>query len=676
MPGETAVLVEIHPTPEVLAAFGRGGLTPTELAAVAEHVERCDSCCALLMRVPDDTLIGLAKQAGHAPTHPTHVKGAPRCGDPTAIPAALAEHPRYRILDQLGAGGMGVVYKAEHRMMGRTVALKVMAPHLTAKPDAVERFRREVKAAAQLSHANIVTAHDADEADGLHFLVMEFVDGISLDRLVARKGPQPVAMACHFARQAALGLQHAFEKGMIHRDIKPQNLVVTRKGQVKILDFGLARFARGTEPEVEAGAKPPLAPLTAASLLMGTPEYLSPEQARSSRGLDIRSDLYSLGGTLYFLLTGSVPFPHATTLIDKLLAHTGEDPKPLLSLRPDVPEALAAVVAKLMAKDPAARFATPAEAAAALAPFTRGPATVAPTPVPGSLPALAPLPAATTIPNGDAVFAFDTENDVVRPAIPARAHGDSTVRRTPQRRAPLGKWTALAGVVVLGLLVGVLARQARKSPAAERAGTAPPPAKAEPKSNASGVVPATVPAMPASPRTVLVVVPQQGVWMPDYTPMRERLEANGVKVTVASNAPGRALAAFDHLPTRGQSIPIDAVLSEDLDVSELAAVAFCGKNCFPFINGQSAAATRSLIDKLLAANKPVGAICVAQSVLASHGYLRGQPAAWSPFVSDKFPDRADWRRDRVVTAGKIVTASTADDAVEFADALLALLNAG
>ena len=150
-------------------------------------------------------------------------------------------------MDRLGEGGMGVVYKAEHRMMGRVVALKVLAPHLTANSEAVARFLQEVAAAGKLSHPNIVISHDAGEASGQHFLVMEFVEGISLDRLVSRRGPLAVTMACHFARQVALGLQHASEKGMVHRDIKPQNLMVTRKGQVKILDFGLARLARSAE---------------------------------------------------------------------------------------------------------------------------------------------------------------------------------------------------------------------------------------------------------------------------------------------------------------------------------------------------------------------------------------------------------------------------------------------
>src|SRR5262249_53175019 len=148
-------------------------------------------------------------------------------GVPPVVPAALTDHPRYRVLELLGHGGMGAVYKAEHRLMERTVALKVIKHELTNRPAVVERFRREVKAAARLDHPNIVRAHDAEHAGDTHLLVMECVDGIALARLVAGRGPLPVAVACDYVRQAALGLQHAFEHGMVHRDIKPQNLMVT-----------------------------------------------------------------------------------------------------------------------------------------------------------------------------------------------------------------------------------------------------------------------------------------------------------------------------------------------------------------------------------------------------------------------------------------------------------------
>src|SRR5262249_11871361 len=178
--------------------------------------------------------------------------------------AALAGHPRYRVLELLGVGGMGAVYKAEHLRMERTVALKVVNRSLTDNPAMVERFTREVKAAAKLAHPNIVTAFDADQAGDTHFLVMEFVEGVSLSRLVAEHGRLPVAEACDYVRQAALGLQHAFARGMVHRDIKPHNLMRTPEGQVKILDFGLARFAMETPAAgalLSAAAPAPRAPL-------------------------------------------------------------------------------------------------------------------------------------------------------------------------------------------------------------------------------------------------------------------------------------------------------------------------------------------------------------------------------------------------------------------------------
>jgi hypothetical protein len=237
----------------------------------------------------------------------------------------------------------------------------------------VERFRREVKAAAKLAHPNIVHAYDAEQAGDTHFLVMEHVDGTSLDRLVAEQGRLPVAQACDCIRQAALGLQHAHEKGMVHRDIKPQNLMRTPDGQVKILDFGLARFAMETAP---AGAlltaDPPASgagqSLTQVGTVVGTPDYIAPEQIRDAHVADIRADIYSLGCTLYDLLAGQVPFPEGTVL-QKVMAHLDQAPRPLTELRADVPAELARVVARMMAKDPTQRYATPADVVAALAPF-------------------------------------------------------------------------------------------------------------------------------------------------------------------------------------------------------------------------------------------------------------------------------------------------------------------
>ena len=259
---------------------------------------------------------------------------------------------QYRILDALGAGGMGRVYKAEHVLMRRLVALKVIGP-TDQIDDAAERadrqaaFQREIEAAARLSHPSVVAAYDAGEADGHRFLVMEFVDGIDLDRLVREMGPVPPRRAAEYARQTALALQYAFERGVLHRDVKPANLLVEHgdgpraAGRIKILDLGLARNLR-TRDGSDADAS---------GHLSGTPDYIAPEVAHDAACRDVRSDLYSLGCTLYYLLTGQVPFPGGSWT-EKLLRHQYDAPVSLRELAPEVPDALAAVVERLMAKRP------------------------------------------------------------------------------------------------------------------------------------------------------------------------------------------------------------------------------------------------------------------------------------------------------------------------------------
>ena len=230
-------------------------------------------------------------------------------------------------------------------------------------------------AAARLHHPNIVTAHDADQAGGLHFLVMEYVEGQTLAEYLAAYGPPPWGHTCEYVRQAALGLQHACEQGMVHRDVKPHNLMLTPEGEVKILDFGLARLGGFAEepvaPATESAAPPAGAttgPLTTTGTVIGSCDYMAPEQAGDAHRADIRADIYSLGCTLYHLLSGRPPFPGGTSW-DKLARHAGEEPEPLNRLRPDLPPGLSAVVRKMTAKAAADRYQTPAEAAAALAPF-------------------------------------------------------------------------------------------------------------------------------------------------------------------------------------------------------------------------------------------------------------------------------------------------------------------
>jgi hypothetical protein len=235
-------------------------------------------------------------------------------------------------------------------------------------PEARSRFLREMKAAGKLRHPNIVRALDAEQIGDLLILVMEFVPGIPLDHLGKQRGPLPVDYACNFIAQAGIGLQHAHEKGMVHRDIKPANLMVTAKDkEVKLLDFGLV-----SGPSVQTGTKQ-----TQLQAFMGTPDYVAPEQATDASNVDIRADVYSLGCTFYFLLAGRPPF-QSDSVMNTLMAQVQDEARPLTELRKDVPAELSAVVAKMMAKNPADRYQTPIEAARALKPFLIGTAKATP----------------------------------------------------------------------------------------------------------------------------------------------------------------------------------------------------------------------------------------------------------------------------------------------------------
>ena len=272
------------------------------------------------------------------------------------MPPGLADHPDYQVIRELGRGGMGVVYLADNRLLGRQEVLKVMGRHIMERPGLLNRFQAEMRAVAMLNHPNIVTAYSAFRLGESILFAMEYVQGLDLARLVKVKGPLPVVNACNFASQAAQGMQHAHERGMVHRDIKPGNLMLTHQGKralVKVLDFGLSKATR--EAPVDGG-------LTNPGQALGTPDYMAPEQIRDAQKADIRADIYSLGCTLYYLLSGGPPF-RAENLWDLYQAHHSMDAKLLNFVRPDVPGELAALVAKMMAKDPERRFQTPTEVA-------------------------------------------------------------------------------------------------------------------------------------------------------------------------------------------------------------------------------------------------------------------------------------------------------------------------
>jgi formylglycine-generating enzyme required for sulfatase activity/tRNA A-37 threonylcarbamoyl transferase component Bud32 len=300
---------------------------------------------------------------------------------------------RYVLLDLLGEGGMGAVYRARQTHLERIVALKLIRPEALKASGAVERFRREALLAAKLAHPNMVAVFDSGAAGDAHFLVMEYLEGTDLARLVQEQGSLPVGEACDYVRQAALGLQHAFEQGLVHRDIKPANLMVTRAGVVKVMDLGLARVVSSTDAAATKG-------LTGSGAVMGTADYLAPEQALNARQADVRADIYSLGCTLYRLLAGRVPFP-GETFTEKLLAHQMQEPEPVERVRLGLPPGLAEVVRTMMAKKPEQRYQTPVAVAQALEPFASGagPASVGrPIPaVPDAAPAEATLPVGSAV---------------------------------------------------------------------------------------------------------------------------------------------------------------------------------------------------------------------------------------------------------------------------------------
>jgi formylglycine-generating enzyme required for sulfatase activity len=278
------------------------------------------------------------------------------------LPPGLADYPDYEIKRELGRGGMGVVYLAHNTLMGRDEVLKVMGRHIIERPGVLDRFLREIQAVARLRHPNIVMAYRAMRLDGSVVLAMEYVKGFDLSKTVKSAGPLAVDHACYFVHQAALGLQHAHEEGLVHRDIKPGNLMLSRtkdKATIKVLDFGLAKATREEKVDVK---------LTSEGQALGTPDFIAPEQIVDARTADIRADIYSLGGTLYHLLAGHPPF-QARSLYDIYQAHMSQDAEPLNFVRTEVPIELAALVSKMMAKDPARRFQTPDEVARALVPF-------------------------------------------------------------------------------------------------------------------------------------------------------------------------------------------------------------------------------------------------------------------------------------------------------------------
>src|SRR5262245_42543362 len=285
---------------------------------------------------------------------------------------------QYKILDRLGKGRMAGVYKAVHQL-GQVVAIKVLPPSRAKDPQYLGRFQREARLASRLNHPNVVRVFQVGVSGDLHYIVMDYIEGDTLDEVLKRRGKLPPTEAVRIVFLALLGLQHILEQGMVHRDLKPANLMLTPapepgpqettlRSQVKILDIGLAR-SQGDEagPAPDGGLKGQ-AELTTEGVLLGTPDYMAPEQARDARAADIRSDVYSLGCVLYHCLSGQPPFPD-TNLISQMIRHATEKPRPLREFNPSVPDGLQQIINWMMAKEPDQRYPTPERAAQALRVF-------------------------------------------------------------------------------------------------------------------------------------------------------------------------------------------------------------------------------------------------------------------------------------------------------------------
>ena len=357
-----------HPTADQLRDFAAGRLDARQTHWVERHLPNCSACLHALELLPaesstdNDPLLTMLRQTQTPETQTTQTP------DAGFIPHALRDHPRYRVVRRLGDGGMGAVYLADHRLLDRPVVIKVIRPDLVQTPELLERFQREARFAAKLAHPNVIAVYEAEQIGQTALLVMEYVAGETFAELVRRRGPTPTSVACELIRGASAGLRHVHEQQFVHRDVKPSNLMITPIGGVKVMDLGVAFLTPGDDDSVRE--------LTRPEQSIGTVDYTAPEQWEDGHAVDLRADIYSLGCTLYFLLTGVAPYAavdgRRTTLVRQLWAHSTAPVPDVRDLRPDVPEGVAAAIARAMAKRPDERFASAPAFAAALEGFADG----------------------------------------------------------------------------------------------------------------------------------------------------------------------------------------------------------------------------------------------------------------------------------------------------------------
>jgi serine/threonine protein kinase len=356
---------------------------------------------------------------------------------------------KYKLLERIGVGGMGQVFLCEHMYLKRRVALKVLPPSKAEQGSALGRFYREARASAALQHPNVVRTHDIDQDGNLHYIVMDYVDGPNLLEVVKRFGPLDYRRAISYVRQIALALDFAFKNQIIHRDVKPGNILIDRKGNARLLDLGLARFINDHSDQLTIQFDD--------KLVLGTADYVAPEQVADSHSVDTRADIYALGATLYFLLAGHPPFPEGTVR-DKLLWHRSKDPVSMRKIRPEVPSWLVTVVEKMMEKDPKDRYQTPAQVATELE--YRLPSSV-PLPRPEEMPRLSPA-ALERIEETDGPIEIAAEAEMATTAVKKRVNAPPTpppVSPPPRRQQT---WTRNESEIDTGR------NQAEHTPSASR----------------------------------------------------------------------------------------------------------------------------------------------------------------------------------------------------------------
>jgi|GEM_PF-1078097 len=724
-----------HPTTEQLVAFGQGRLSAVDANRVEDHLKHCSTCCEVASNVTcDDGLARLAREA-HASrrdtassefsqaatqmepstSHLTGQSGENRRdsnNQPAAetvgaelIPVELQNHSRYRVIKIIGRGGMGVVWLAEHLMMRRLVALKVIGSKFTTGRAAVDRFHLEVRAAARLKHPNIVTAFDAEQAGELHFLVMEYVEGLSLAEHVRQHGPLSIDKACDVIQQACTGLSHAHRNGMIHRDIKPHNLMIGSDGVVRILDFGLARLVMPERP-VSPTAKTEVR-LTAIGMVLGTPDYMAPEQAMDSSSADARSDIYSLGCTLFFLLTGQTPFEGCSfeqMLTRGLRSRIAE----LRNLRSETSPRLLQLVERMTAEQPEERPLSAEEVIRTIDEIQNA----APKPgVPTSSTSDTENEKRSVSLTAEARKSADSpgKKSKSRNADPTRSRGrpsakqadaqeqqtslrflparsrpatsgsSETAPRARTQRTPIHKWIVAAGVFVLLILTGVLFPYRDVFQSTNNATpTSPGNSQRTPNPvglpNSDNTAIANLPAAstvasppdPTSARfaprdgstqtdrhRILFIVPATDFYWQDVSPITQLLRDNGCEVVWASWSSTATV-----LNNPGQTVRIP-VMFNDVNPADYDALIISGGQGLIRLTEENSDADEAerITSHMHKDGKPIIALVTGPAVLAKMKLLNGVKATGVPLINDHVQNQYGVKLsgNSVEVSGQIIT---------------------